>query len=925
LLTIRVDQRILQPYHSLSTAFGAGRARNPELLTVGLRCRSSRVAGDIDAYTLNVARHWQLLDRRAEHDAIRSALTATDSCGVVLVGAAGVGKTTLARTVTASLRSNVRWAACTESSRNIPLGAFASCVSPLASRDPVALVASARASVLDGDSTVIGVDDAHLLDQLSAMLLHQIAVDRAGHIVAIIRSGEPVPDAVTSLWKDGYLERFELLPFSKQQSIALVESVLGGTLEGLSADVMWDASGGNPLFLRHLVEGALEAGTLADVNGVWQWRGRTVVPSGLAALMKTRLDHAGPDVVNALTLLALCEPLDIDALYELAGEQAVDAAEAQGLIRLAPDGSRIVNARFSHPLYGDVIRGHVRTGVARKLRGRLVQVLRDRKLDTPVSRIRLAQLYVDSDQPVDTDLVVAAAKDAMFLSNLPLGQELARTALECGGGLRAAALLSRALLWQGHPMQADEILARFDPASLDELQLVQWGIPRLSLLFWSMGDVTRAHEVLDVLCARVTNPSLRLIVDATASALAVHENRIADGLAAAERILADTSAPDQAFEFAAFSAGLAMPVAGRGGDFEPIAARCRAEQKATDGMIRIMVRYCDVLALTYVGQLDLADRRAADYVDFSSPGQFAGWAIAKIIAGLVATYRGHFPQAISSIEQALAALTAEASLPWRLPARLLLARAYAALGRSEQTERVLDDAMEHAGAFMALHEPQRLIARSWLAAAKGHDRSAVELSCAAADLADQSGQYAVAAEALHHAARFGDRTAATRLAALAQRVDGPVATIYARHAAALAASDGQALDTVSAQFEKAGLLLSAADSAAQAAPLHDRAGHRRHSVESAARALRLAAECGGATTPSIRSAAHPLPVTSREREIVALVAEGLSNREIATRLTLSVRTVEGHLYRACTKLDVTDRDELAKVVLHHAGTATEPN
>jgi len=35
--------------------------------------------------------------------------------------------------------------------------------------------------------------------------------------------------------------------------------VLGGTLEGLSADVMWESSGGNPLFLRHMVEGALES------------------------------------------------------------------------------------------------------------------------------------------------------------------------------------------------------------------------------------------------------------------------------------------------------------------------------------------------------------------------------------------------------------------------------------------------------------------------------------------------------------------------------------------------------------------------------------------------------------------------------------------------------------------------------------------
>ena len=55
-------------------------------------------------------------------------------------------------------------------------------------------------------------------------------------------------------------------------------------------------------------------------------------------------------------------------------------------------------------------------------------------------------------------------------------------------------------------------------------------------------------------------------------------------------------------------------------------------------------------------------------------------------------------------------------------------------------------------------------------------------------------------------------------------------------------------------------------------------------------------------------------MTSREREIASLIAAGLSNREIAERLTVSVRTVEGHIYRASIKLDVTDRDELAKIV-----------
>lgn len=865
-----------------------------------------------------MAGRWQLLDRPAEYEAIHSALSGGAGGGVVLVGAAGVGKTTLARTVTASLRSEVHWAACTESSRGIPLGAFAQWVGASGSRDPIALLSSARETILAEENTIVGVDDAHLLDHLSATLLHQIASDRAGRIVATVRSGEPVPDAVTSLWKDGYLQRFELHPFTKQQSVAVVESVLGGTVEGLSAEVMWASSGGNPLFLRHLVEGAVDAGTLTEVDGVWQLRGDATVPSGLAALLDNRLDQAGDDVVNALKLLALCEPLDIDALCELAGEGPVDAAELAGLIRIGRDGGQ-VNARFSHPLFGEVVRRRIGTASARRLRGRIATVLRERELDSAASRIRLAQLCIDSDQDIDSGFLVTSAKDAMFLSNLPLGERLARAAAERDNGVQPAELLSRALLWQGHPVQADEVLARFNPDELDELQLVQWAVPHLSILFWSMGDVEGAHEVIELLRERVNHPALKLIVAATASAIAVHENEIADGIAMAEHVLSDPEAPRQAIDFAAFAAGLAMPVAGRGGDFEPIAERTRAVQKPTDGMIRVMVRYGDVLALTYLGELDLADQRAADYTQFSSAGQFLGWAIAKITAGLVATHRGNFPEAISSVEQALAALNAESSLPWRLPGRALLARAYAALGNIEEAERVLVEAKEHSGRYVALHDPQLLIAKAWLAATKGGERPAAELARAAADLAHDAGQFAAEAEALHHAARFGDRTVAPRLTELADRLQGRLAPIYARHAEAVAAADATALDVVSAEFEAAGLLLSAADSSAQAVPLHEHANHRRQSAESSARALRLATKCGGAVTPAIRSAAQPLPLTPREREIAGMVAEGLTNKDIARRLTVSVRTIEGHIYRACIKLDIAGREELAGIVWRDLG------
>lgn len=856
---------------------------------------------------------WQLLDRPAEFDTVRTALTNGNSGGVILVGAAGIGKTTLARLVTSVLTDPVRWVACTASSQAIPLGAFAPWIAASASRDPLALLRSARENVLAQPDTVIGVDDAHLLDTLSATLVHQIAADRGARIVATVRSGEHVPDAITSLWKDGFLARVELTPLSKTQCTTLVETVLGGTLEGLSADVMWEASGGNPLFLRNMVEGAVEARTLTDVNGVWQLRGPTAVPSGLVDLLDERLSRAGEPVLDALRMLSVHEPLDIDILTELVGVEAVDAAELSGLIRVCRHGGS-VDARFSHPLLGEVVRRRIGTAAARTRRGRIVETLRDRPLDTPAERIRLAQLCVDSDQPIDIVLLINAAKDAIALANLPLGERLARAACERCGGLRAAELLSRALLWQGKPHEADEILARFDPDRLDPLQVVQWGLPRASLQFWSLGDVARAHQLIDLVAARVEHPSLRLLVDAVRAAMAVHENRLGIGVAEAERVLADPDSPRQAADFAAFSLGLALPYVGRGADFAPIAARITAEQKSTDGLIRVMVRYGDVVALTMIGDLDLAEQRASEYREFSSAGQFAGWAIARIAIGVVATYRGRFRAAIAAFEQALAALNADCTLPWQLPARLVLARAYAAVGEVDQAERVLADAEEHSGPHMALHEPQRMIARAWVAAAEHSQHTAIDLARKAADLAHRTGQYAQEAEALHHAARFGDRTLATRLAAVAARVQGPAAGIYARHAAALAHSDTTALAAVSVEFEDAGLLLAAADAAAQAVPIFDHAGQRRPSAQAAARATALAARCDGACTPAITAAARPLPITEREREIAALIGRGLSNRAIAERLCVSVRTVEGHIYRACIKLDATDRDQLAKLI-----------
>lgn len=147
-------------------------------------------------------------------------------------------------------------------------------------------------------------------------------------------------------------------------------------------------------------------------------------------------------------------------------------------------------------------------------------------------------------------------------------------------------------------------------------------------------------------------------------------------------------------------------------------------------------------------------------------------------------------------------------------------------------------------------------------------------------------------------------------------VEGPRAGIAARFSAALNSGDAGGLAAASDEFEQVGDHIAAIDAAAHAAVAYRNQGLRGSALGSAARADALAEQCGGVSTPARRQASEPLPFTDREREIVMLIGAGLSNRAVADRLTLSVRTVESHIYRAMSKTGTTTREELAALVSH---------
>jgi DNA-binding CsgD family transcriptional regulator len=183
----------------------------------------------------------------------------------------------------------------------------------------------------------------------------------------------------------------------------------------------------------------------------------------------------------------------------------------------------------------------------------------------------------------------------------------------------------------------------------------------------------------------------------------------------------------------------------------------------------------------------------------------------------------------------------------------------------------------------------------------------------------EAGQLATGALALHDALRLGAEPAVVidGLDEATARCEGRVVTTFARHAHARADKDIEALLDVADAFDDAGWRLHAAECAAGASALAAADGLRVRAREAAVRAATLVAACRPAATPMLETADHRRALgtlTRREQEVALLAARGMSKREIAAMLFLSVRTIGNHINHVYAKLGIGSREEL-RVVL----------
>ena len=287
---------------------------------------------------------WPLTGRSIEMRLIDAALSDRDCCGIVVCGAAGVGKSRIAREATAWAASNgceVRWVVATSSARALPLGALRSWAGP-AGGDSLQLVRGVIESLTcapNGGTVVVGVDDAPLLDELSIFVVHQI-VQCGGKVVFTVRDGEPVPAAIQEVWKAGQFDRLKLQPLSRGETAALLAATLGGSVDPAAAARLWELTRGNVLYLRNIVEQEVADGRLVRQHGVWRWLGDPVVPPGLVELIGSRFGALSTSVSDVVDALAVGEPIELASLTRITGPAAVEEADMRGLITLENGRSR---------------------------------------------------------------------------------------------------------------------------------------------------------------------------------------------------------------------------------------------------------------------------------------------------------------------------------------------------------------------------------------------------------------------------------------------------------------------------------------------------------------------------------------------------------------------------------------------------------
>jgi len=838
---------------------------------------------------------------------------------VFIGGEAGVGKTSLVEAFVRQVEQRVDSirSSCDALSTPGPLASVRPHAAALGlSFEPTVTDGQARTALfhamLDAierrsDPVLMVGEDAHWADEASLDLVRFIGrhVDRLPLLLIItyrddeITAYHPLQRVLGDLVTAPGFRRMQIAPLSE----ASVRTLAEGT--GVDASALHRQTGGNPFYVTEILAAGGDS--------------LTVSVSDAVLARASRLSPDARDVLGIASVLGAT--IDLDVLTRISGPviDEIEECLASGLMRTQGD-----QLAFRHQLARDAVYAAIIPPRRRLLHGRALAVLRD----LPNREERLAELAhhaeLAMDQEEALELAIAAAEQARALgAHREAAQQYAR-ALRHSESLPPEDRAELREAWSYECYLTSQITDAIEGrrAALDIWRQLQEPIKVaenlrwLSRVCWFAGQSAEAdraaREAMAVLEPVSPGPQLAWAYSNMAQ-LRMLASRGQEAIEWGERAieLAKRLNRQEVLVHALTTVGLARMLLGEEqgrSQLEQSLARALAanlEEQAARAWANLSS------GAVLMVDLDHADRYIADGLAYATERDLDSWRY-YLLAWRAAmhVYRGDWHAA----ESDCAAVLRQPSAPAisRIVALTTLGRVRARRGSPDAADP-LDEALAMAE---QTSEPLRLgpvcAARAEAAWLHGTPIPATHRSIMR-DMVDREIDPWMRGELCWWLSQMGVKVESTR----------PMATPWALQLAGDSLEAAKAWDTLGCTYEAARARLGSVDERALRDARHT--FERLGAVPAAEMALQRLRSIGARTGVRGQSRAtrtHPAGLTRREAEILALICEGCTNREIAERLYLSTKTVEHHVTAILGKLGVSSRREAARVA---TGLEVSPN
>ena len=800
---------------------------------------------------------------------------------------------------------------------------------------------------------VLVVDDLQWADQASVTLWERLSRSARHLPLLLVGMMRPVPqreDLLALRHTANLAARFQLDGLPEESVTELVETLAGGKPDGELMRLA-DGAAGNPLYLTELVDALTRSSSLVVADGIAELTSDRA-PGSLAAAVADRIRFVPAwvrEVLRAAALLGVdfAVPDLATVLHRGVAElvPAVDEAQAAGV--LAESGSGL---GFRHPLIRAALYEEIPAPVRAAWHREAGRALAE--AGAPADRVARQLLPAVAGAAGTADLmdewivrwlgqtapllVGQAPRAAADLLRHAVARSSAGSAEHDGLVCRLAEALYRV----GDATEAEQVASRGLATTVDPDLLVD--------LHWTLAQCRtlagQFSESLDTLNQALALPGVsarnraRLLVLIARTHRHLGQIEMADQVAATALAEATNASDDWAVGWALHVLTTTAAMQRRMADALPLYDRAlsvtQAEPALTD--LRLLLQINQAVTL---GDLDDYDRAFASARQAEQLADRAGLMVRRAQAqsclGQLLFHTGNWDDALAEVgvHQGASKDPGMACCDHGVAAVICFHR-----GETAQARRHLAAAEPHAERIGNRVVGTLALARSEAFEHEGELTEALDVLTGFADHAEELDEVEdLLADGVRLATTIGDAAAAKTLAkqaaALADDTEIPHRQATAWHCRGLVEQDAGRLLRAADRYHDAGRPLPRAKALEAAAGALVNTGDRAPARAAFSRAVDLYTSLGATRDVArlqARFRAHGIrraprvkhrrarrgwdSLTPAEAKIAALVAEGMTNPQIAARLFLSHRTVATHVSHILGKLDVRSRIDIAREV-----------